>query len=148
MEAEPNGAADTAPTCADRSGPRSRDGGQERSKMRLDADGSHPRPASAMGNAEGLVQIEMAHVGAVIARPRQADLRVEIGAIQINLPTEAMHESQMVRISGSNTPCVEGYVIISTARRSACFSALTRKSSTSTFPWASQFTTTTRMPAI
>ena len=63
MHAEPNGAAETGPT-ARGAARRSPDGRQERSKMRLDADRPHARAAAAMRDAEGLVQIEMADVGA------------------------------------------------------------------------------------
>ena len=38
------------------------------------------------------MQIEMADVGAVIAGPRQADLRVQVGPIQINLSAMAVHD--------------------------------------------------------
>ena len=60
--------------------------------MRLHADRAHAGAAAAMRNAEGLVQIEMADIGAVIAGPRQADLRVEIGAVEIDLAAMAMHD--------------------------------------------------------
>ena len=55
---------------------------------------------------------------------------------------------QISSMSSSNTPCVEGYVTMMAARSSACFSAFARRSSTSTFPWSSHFTTTTFMPAM
>ena len=92
IDAEPNGAADTGPDrrwigAIGRRMPR-----QERRKMRLDADRAHAGAAAAMGNAEGLVQIEMADVGAVIAGPRQPDLRVQIGAIEIDLPAMAVND--------------------------------------------------------
>ncbi len=45
-----------------------------------------------MRDAKRLVQIEMADVGAVISRSRQPNLGVEIGAIEINLATESMHD--------------------------------------------------------
>ena len=60
--------------------------------MRLDADRAHARAAAAMRDAEGLVQIEMADVGAVIAGPRQADLRVHVGAVEIDLSAMAVHD--------------------------------------------------------
>ena len=60
--------------------------------MRLHADRAHAGAAAAVGNAEGLVQIEMADIGAVIAGARQADLRVEIGAVEIDLAAMAMHD--------------------------------------------------------
>src|SRR5664279_5265691 len=60
--------------------------------MHLDADRSHAGAAAAMRNAEGLVQIEMADIGAVIAGPRKPDLRVQIGAVEIDLSAMAMHD--------------------------------------------------------
>ena len=60
--------------------------------MRLDADRSHAGTAAAMRNAEGLVQVEMADIGAVVAGPRQPDLRVQVGAVEIDLSAMAMHD--------------------------------------------------------
>src|SRR5882724_12999065 len=65
---------------------------QERFQVRLDPDRAHARAAAAMGNAEGLVQIEMADIGAVIAGPREADLRIQIGAVEIDLSAMAVHD--------------------------------------------------------
>lgn len=48
----------------------------------------------------------------------------------------------------SNTPCVEGYVIISTDSSSRYCSILARRSWTSISPSSAVFTTTTFMPAI
>src|SRR3954469_8456098 len=60
--------------------------------MRLDPDRPHAGAAAAMRNAERLVQVEMADIGAVIAGPREAYLRIEVGAVQIDLPAMAMHD--------------------------------------------------------
>src|SRR5439155_23507854 len=49
------------------------------------ADGSQAGAAAAVGNEKRLVQIEMADVGAVIGGPRQAHLRVHVGAVEIDL---------------------------------------------------------------
>ena len=65
---------------------------QERRQMRFDADRPHSRAAAAMRNAERLVQVEMADIGAVIAGPRQPDLRVHVGAVEIDLSAMAMHD--------------------------------------------------------
>src|SRR5580704_13096402 len=65
---------------------------KERRKMRSDADRTHARAATAVRNAERLVQIEMADIGAVIAGPRQSDLRIQIRTVEIDLPTMAMHD--------------------------------------------------------
>src|ERR1700716_978694 len=66
--------------------------GQERLQMWLDADRSHAGAAAAMRNAERLVQIEMADIGAIIAGPRQPDLRIHVGAVEIDLSAMLMHD--------------------------------------------------------
>jgi hypothetical protein len=43
--------------------------GQVRRQMRLHADRAHARAAAAMGDAEGLVQVEVADIGADLAGP-------------------------------------------------------------------------------
>src|SRR3546814_1973524 len=43
--------------------------GKERRQMRADADRAHARPAAAVRDAEGLVEVEVADVGAEFARP-------------------------------------------------------------------------------
>ena len=90
IDAEPNGAADTGPTGTLPS--RCGMPGQERREMRLHADRAHARAAAAMRDAEGLVQIEVADVGAVIAGPRQPDLRVHVGAVEIDLSAMAVND--------------------------------------------------------
>ena len=52
--------------------------------MGCNADWPDPWTAAAMRNAERLVQIEMADIGAVIAGTRETDLRIEIGAVSYN----------------------------------------------------------------
>src|SRR5438093_9347272 len=61
-------------------------------EMRFDADRSHARAAAAVRDAERLVQIEMRDIGAVIAGPRQTDLRVHVGAVEIDLAAMAMND--------------------------------------------------------
>src|SRR5258707_1983491 len=60
--------------------------------MRSYADRPHSRAAAAVRNAERLVQVEMADIGAVIAGPRQSDLRVHVGAVEIDLSAMAMYD--------------------------------------------------------
>ena len=47
-------------------------------------------PAAAVGDAEGLVQVQVGHVGAEAARPGHADERVEVGAVEVDLATAAV----------------------------------------------------------
>ncbi len=60
--------------------------------MRSYTHGSNSRPATAVGNAEGLVQVEMAHVGTEVTRLRDANQGVEVGAIHVHLTSVGMHE--------------------------------------------------------
>ena len=87
MMALPHGAADTGPIgCARRRSRRRRGwSGQERRQVRGDADRAHAGAAAAVRDAEGLVQVEVADVGADVAGPAQADLRVHVGAVHVDL---------------------------------------------------------------
>ena len=49
--------------------------GQEGLEVGLHADGPHARAAAAVGDAEGLVQVQVAHIRTDDARRRQADLQ-------------------------------------------------------------------------
>ena len=64
--------------------------GQERREVRLDADRSHTRAAAAVRNAEGLVKIHVAHIGADVAGTRESDECVEIGTVEIDLAAVRM----------------------------------------------------------
>ena len=44
-----------------------------------------PGTAAAVGDAERLVQVEVRHVGAELARLGHADERVEVGAVEVHL---------------------------------------------------------------
>jgi hypothetical protein len=59
--------------------------GQERSQMRLDAHRTRARPSAAVRGREGLVQIEMADVEAEISGSREAEDRVEVGPVHVDL---------------------------------------------------------------
>ena len=54
----------------------------------------------------------------------------------------------MSRMESSNTPCVDGYVIMRPARCLPCSSAFFLRSATSTLPFGSVATTTTLKPAM
>ena len=91
--------ARTAPRCgrhrSDRRGAsRWNDGmtGKKRHQLRRHANGSHARTAATMRYAKGFVQVEMAHVGAQIARPRNTHHGVHVRTIHVHLPTVLMHD--------------------------------------------------------
>ena len=67
--------------------------GQKRSKMGCDGDGADPRTAAAMRDTESLVQIQVAHIGANIPGPANANLGIHVGAIHINLTTEGVYKA-------------------------------------------------------
>ena len=62
--------------------------GQMLGEVRLDPDRPHAGTAAAVGDGEGLVQVQVADIAAQIARPRQADHGVHVGTIDIDLPAE------------------------------------------------------------
>ena len=59
-----------------------RKGGEGRSH----ADGAHAGATAAVRDGEGLVQVQVAHVGADVAGAAEADLGVHVGAVHINQP--------------------------------------------------------------
>src|SRR5205823_10965370 len=63
-------------------------------------------------------------------------------------PPCACTTSQISRIVGSKTPCVEGYVTINAARSRACSSAFARRSARSISPSFKHATERTLKPAI
>src|SRR6266446_10417062 len=59
--------------------------------MLLHADRAHAGATPAMRDAKGLVEIEMPDIGAIYARLCQADLCVEVGAVEIDLSAVGMN---------------------------------------------------------
>ncbi len=66
--------------------------GQEVHQMFGYGNWSHARPAAAVRDAEGLVQIQMAHVGPDVGRPAETNLRVEVRAVHIDLPAVGVND--------------------------------------------------------
>ncbi|MNF64108.1 hypothetical protein D3C84_458310 [compost metagenome] len=60
--------------------------------MLAHTDRPHAGTAATVGNAEGLVQVHVGHVGAYVGRPRQTDLGVEVGAVHVDLAAVAMDD--------------------------------------------------------
>src|SRR6266542_6036610 len=61
--------------------------------MLLNADRAHAGAAAAMRDAKRLVKIEMADISAIFPWLRQADLRIEIGAVEIDLPAVSVNDA-------------------------------------------------------
>src|SRR6202051_4493084 len=61
--------------------------GKEGREVGADADGTDAGATAAVGDAEGLVQVEVADVGAELARVDEADLGVEVGSVEVDLAT-------------------------------------------------------------
>ena len=76
--------------------------------MRDDADRADAGAAAAVRDAEGLVQVEVADVGAELARRGEADQRVHVGAVHVDLAAVRVHDLADSLIAASNTPCVDG----------------------------------------
>ena len=84
MPAEPHGAAETVPTSL--SPAELRWPGRNGARCARTATGPTPGPAAAVRDAEGLVQVQVRHVGAELARLGQADQRVQVRAVHVHLP--------------------------------------------------------------
>ena len=82
--------------------------GQERREVLRHADRPHARAAAAVRDAERLVQVQVADVGADVARAAEADLRVHVRAVHVDLAAVLVDDPADLRIDPSNTPWVEG----------------------------------------
>ena len=58
---------------------------QERCQVRLHRARTHARAAAAMGDAEGLVQVEVGDIRTPLAGPGQADQGIHVGAVGVDL---------------------------------------------------------------
>ena len=65
---------------------------QEVCQARHDADRTHARTAAAVRNAERLVQIQVTNIGADVARARDANLRIHVGAVHIDEPAVGVND--------------------------------------------------------
>ena len=60
--------------------------------MGLEADRAHARSAAAVRDGKGLVQVHVADIGANETGRRQADLRIQVGAVHVHLAAVGMHD--------------------------------------------------------
>ena len=109
---------------------------------------THARPAAAMGDAEGLVQVEMAHVATEPARAGDADEGVEVGAVDVHLAAVLVDEVADLRDALLEHPVGGRVGDHERGEVGAVLVTLASRSSTSTLPSSSQATTTTRIPAM
>ena len=105
MPAEPYGAADRA----DRAAPLGAAGpGRNGARCARTADRADARAAAAVRDAERLVQVQVRHVGAERRPGGQADQRVEVGAVHVDLAARLVHGRADLGDGSSYTPWVEG----------------------------------------
>ena len=77
--------------------------------------------ATAVRDAERLVQVQVRHVGAEPARLRETEQRVEVRAVDVDLAAARRGPGRTARRSPvSYTPCVDGYVTMIAASWAAC----------------------------
>ena len=92
MLALPHGAADERVNRLGAAGGHHRVARQIRREVRRDADRSHARAAAAVRDAERLVQVDVADVGADRRRAGQPDLRVHVRAVHVDLAAALVHD--------------------------------------------------------
>jgi hypothetical protein len=66
--------------------------GEKRFEVFAHADRADAGSAAAVGDAEGLVQVQVRDVGAELAGRGDADQRVQIGAVQVDLAAVPMND--------------------------------------------------------
>jgi hypothetical protein len=107
IAAEPHGAADTGADAAPgRRGQRVVR--QERREVRAHADRADARAAAAVRDAERLVQVEVRHVGAELARRASPTSALRFAPSTYTWPPCACTIAQISPCASSNTPCVDG----------------------------------------
>ena len=141
MPAEPHGAALIGADARRRSrlGPQ-RVVRQERREVRPHADRTDARPAAAVRDAERLVQVQVRHVGAELARLRDADERVEVRAVEVHLAAVLVHDRADLAdllLEHAVRRRVRDHQRARAGRRARRPCAL--RSSRSTLPWSSHF---------
>src|SRR5207245_11213216 len=67
--------------------------GKMRREMLRDADRSHAGATPPVRDAEGLVEVQVADVGTDVARAAEADLRVHVGAVHVDLAAVLVHDA-------------------------------------------------------
>ena len=67
--------------------------GEKRQQMLADPDRADTRSAPTVGNAEGLVQVEMTDIRSESPRSAETNLSIEVRSIQIHLPTMVMNKT-------------------------------------------------------
>ena len=115
--------------------------GQKLDEMFRHADRPDARAAAAVRNAKRLVQIQMADVRADVAGAAEADLRVHVRAVHVNLA--AVRVDDLADLAdGFLEHAVRGRIGDHQARRDrpVCASAFARRSATSMLPSLSHAT--------
>ena len=106
MLGRPHGAADTGPTGW--AAVAERIARQERGEVSAHTDRADPGAAAAVRDAERLVQVEVADVGAESPGSAEPDQRVQVGAVHVHLAAVLVDHVADVLIASSNTPWVDG----------------------------------------
>ena len=96
----PSGAAVTAPTCEAVPMPAAAVRRQEGHQVLDHAHRADARAAAAVRDAEGLVQVQVAHVAAELARRGHADQRVHVGAVHVDPAAVAVHQRAQLLHAG------------------------------------------------
>src|SRR5437667_387337 len=148
IHALPHGAADTVPHgCCWRNGTTGWSG-RKGPRCAATQMGPIPGPPPPCGMQKVLCRFRWHRSAPMSAGRTRPTWAFMFAPSMYTCPPCACTISQISRMDDSNTPCVDGYVIIRAASVSLCSAALPRRSSTSMFPRASDWTGTTVRPAM
>ena len=67
--------------------------GQEGTQVLADTNGSHARTTATVGDTEGLVEVQVAHIGANLTGRAETDLGVHVGTVHVDLATVLVHQA-------------------------------------------------------
>ena len=116
--------------------------------MLAHADRADARAATAVRDAEGLVQVDVRDVGAELARPGDADERVEVRTVEVHLAAVLVDAGADVADAFLEHAVRRGVGDHQRRELVRVRAAFASRSARSTLPLSSHLTTTTRIPAI
>ena len=148
IEAEPTGAAETAPCAGASTESVMTWPGKNGTNCGATPIGPMPGPPPPCGIQKVLCRFKWHTSAPIRAGDVNPTCAFMFAPSIYTCPPNSWIIWQMSMMLSSNTPCVLGYVIIKQAKLSLCSSAFARSSATSIFPFASQGVTITFMPAI
>ena len=82
-------------------------GGEEGGKVGLYSDGSHTRTSASMGDAEGLVEVQVTYICSDDTRSCESNLSVHVGPVHVNLAAMRVNDPADLIDSVRSSPALK-----------------------------------------